>query len=106
MPNYNESSISGSVWQRCHTVVVNNQIKQTPVITFQEEKVIVLEGDDIHQGVDGCSKPFSPTGTFPMLDPETNLPTGQTMTHSELYAVLYSLYMQTALERDAAQQGV
>lgn len=37
-----------------------------------------------------------------MLNPETGEPTGATVTHGELYAILYSLYMQTALERDVA----
>jgi len=102
MPDYKESAVAGSTWQRCHTVTVSNQAGQVPFITFQEERVIALDGEDIHKFVDGCSKDFNPTDSFPLLDQTTNLPTGANMTHAELYAVLYSLYMQTALERDAA----
>jgi hypothetical protein len=37
-----------------------------------------------------------------MLNPETGEATGATVTHAELYAILFSLYMQTAVERDGA----
>ena len=102
MPDYKESSVAGSTWQRCHTVTISNQTGQVPSIIFQEERVIALDGEDIHQFVDGCTKLFDQEATFPLLDQVTNLPTGQVMTHAEFYAILYSLYMQTALERDAA----
>lgn len=102
MPDYKQSSVAGTSWQRCHTVTVHNQLGQTPRIEFQEEKVINIDGANIPQWVGGCTKDFSPTGSFPLLDPATNAPTSQTMSHGELYVALYSLYMQTALERDAA----
>lgn len=104
MPNYNESQVAGTAWQRCHTVTIRNPLAGTPVIEFAEERVITLEGDDIHQWVEGCSKQFSPTGVFLLLDPMTNAATGATMTHTQLYLALYSLYMQTAAERDTPPQ--
>lgn len=103
MPNYNESQVAGTAWQRCHTVTVSNPLGGVPKIEFAEERVIALEGDDIHQWVAGCSKQFSPTGVFLLLDPTTNAATGTTMTHTQLYIALYSLYMQTAAERDAPE---
>lgn len=102
MPNYNESTVAGTAWQRCHTVTIRNPLGGAPTIEFGEERVIALDGEDMRTWVAGCIKAFSPTGQFPLLDPETNLPTGQTMTHAGLYQALYSLYMQTAAERDAA----
>ena len=102
MPDYKESTVSGTSWQRCHTVTVHNQLSQTPRIEFQEEKVINIDGTSIPQWVGGCTKDFSAAESFPILDPATNVPTGQTLTHGELYVALYSLYMQTAAERDAA----
>lgn len=101
MPNYNESTVTGTSWQRCHTVTIRNPLGGAPKIEFAEERVIALDGEDMQTWVEGCSKSFSPTGQFPLLDPETNLPTGLTMTHADLYMALYSLYMQTAAERDA-----
>jgi hypothetical protein len=103
MPNYRESTVNGSTWQRCCAVTVRNPWGGAPGIEFHEERIIAVDGEDIHQGVAGCEKPFNPVATFPLLDPATNLPTGASMTHAEFYAVLYSLYMQTASERDARQ---
>lgn len=102
MPDYKESTVAGTSWQRCHTVKINNPYDEQPFIEFLEEKVITLEGQSIKQWIGQCEKPFVPTDTFPLLDPVTNTPTGGTMTHGEFYAILYSLYMQTAQERDAA----
>lgn len=103
MSDYKESLVSGTVWQRCHTVRVNNTYQEQPFIEFLEEKIVVLDGNTyIRQGVQGlCEKHFSPTDIFPIIDPTTNTLTGQTMTHAEFYTVLYSLYMQTAMERDS-----
>jgi len=103
MPDYKESTVAGTSYQRCHTVRLNNPYQEQPFIEFLEEKVINLDGQVLRQGVAGlCEKHFNPTDSFHLLDPTTNLPTGTSMTHAEFYAVLYSLYMQTALERDAA----
>ena len=105
MPDYKESTVSGSTWQRCHTVTISNQLGKPPRVDFQEEKVIALVGDDIHQWTSGCTKAFDAAAEFPLLDPVTNTPTGQTMTHAGLYQALYSLYMQAAAERDAQAEG-
>ena len=44
--------------------------------------------------------PFDLEADFPLLDPVTGMPTGQTMTNAGLYQALFSLYMQTATRRD------
>ena len=103
MPDYKEAALSGTEWQRCKTVIINNPLVGLKSIFFQEERVISIGGQDFKQPLDGCSKNFSTEGVFTLIDPITNLPTGQNMTHNELYVALYSLYMQTALERDTAQ---
>jgi len=100
MPNYKESNISGVEWQRCHTVTIQNQLESPKKIDFQEEQVIDISGKIYHEWVAGCSAVFDATASFNILDPETNLETGQTMTHEDLYIALYSLYMQTANQRD------
>lgn len=100
MSNYNQSDVTGVVWQRCHTVQISNQLNQDKSIFFQEEKVYNLDGDDMKKYVDGCGKVFNPTDSFPVLDISTGADTGKTMTHLELYQAIYSLYMQTAKERD------
>jgi hypothetical protein len=100
MPNYKESNISGVEWQRCHTVTIQNQLELPKKIDFQEEQVIDINGKIYHEWVAGCSTVFDPSASFDILDPQTNVATGQAMTHQDLYVALYSLYMQTAQERD------
>lgn len=100
MPNYKESNISGVEWQRCHTVTIQNQLELSKKIDFQEEQVIDINGKIYHEWVAGCSAVFDPAARFDILDPQTNVATGQTMTHQDLYVALYSLYMQVAADRD------
>jgi hypothetical protein len=101
MSNYKESDVTGTTWQRCHTVQISNQLGQDKTIFFQEEKVYNLEGADFKEYIQGCGKQFSENEVFPLLNTDgTN--TGQIMTHAQLYQALYSLYMQTAQERDNA----
>jgi hypothetical protein len=100
MPNYKESNISGVEWQRCHTVTIQNQLELPKKIEFQEEQVIDISEKIYHEWVVGCSAVFDPTASFDILDLQTNVATGQTMTHQDLYVALYSLYMQVAAERD------
>lgn len=102
MANYKESDVTGVVWQRCHTVQISNQLGQDKTIFFQEEKVYNLDGDDMKKYVDGCGKIFVKGESFPILDPDSGSETGKSMTHDELYQALYSLYVQTAKERDNA----
>lgn len=100
MANYKESDVTGVVWQRCHTVQISNQLNQDKSIFFQEEMIYNLDGDDIRKYVDGCGKVFVSGQSFPILNPQDGSDTGKTMTHDELYQALYSLYVQTAKERD------
>lgn len=102
MPDYKEAALIGTEWQRCHNVTISNPLIGTKAVMFSEERVVSLPSGDISKEVPGCRKAFSVDGAFPLLDPVTNEPTGQTMSHAGLYQALYSLYMQTAMERDAA----
>lgn len=107
--NYRESQVIGSTWVRCRAVTINNphESKGTPPeVFFQEEQVVAMPGSEfIMRDVSFCSAVFSPTGSVPLLDLATGQPTGQVMTHQQLYQALFSLYMQAATDRDAAQTG-
>jgi hypothetical protein len=119
--NYNETTLSGSSWVRCNYISISNllqdyedinavampsgvNIDKTPLISFSEETVVTLQNNKVLRtplGGQSLVKRFNITETFPVLNPETNLPTGQTLSHQDLYVYLYSLYIQTATERDA-----
>lgn len=116
--NYRESNITGSTWVRCRAVTITNPHESqlvppgpltpgvSPTAYFQEEQVVTLPNNEaILRDIGACQKAFNPGATIPLLDPATGQPTGTTVTHGELYAILYSLYIQTATERDAGSAG-
>lgn len=103
--NYKETSVTGSSYQRCNRVqIVNNLDRGTPTVIFGEELIVNVGSDVLHQSVNSeCSAVFDPlAGAIPLLDLQTGEPTGAVATHMDLYQILYSLYIQTALARDAA----
>ena len=106
--NYKETNLTGTAWTRCRAVTINNPLQSSlvdagsPVAYFQEEQVISMEGANLMRDSGACSARFTPNGVIHLRDPETGEATGETVTHAALYAILFSLYMQTALERDGA----
>lgn len=102
MADYKESTATGKVWQRCYRVIIENARVGTPNIAFAEEEVVDIGGKTVSSHAGYCNAIFdAAAGTIAMVDPTTNLPTGTTVSHAELYAILYSLYLQTATQRDA-----
>ena len=111
--NYKQTDVTGSSWVRCNTITIKNPLKTTeriglgginPIIKevyFQEEEVIVLSDDKTIITPSGSiSTPYIPENTISILDPTTGQATGATITHADLYKILYSLYIQTAQARD------
>lgn len=69
---------------------------------FVQEDVIEKDGGAIESEPAGeFELDFNATTTFPLLRLQDGQPTGQTMTHRELLAALYSLYRAAATERNA-----
>lgn len=97
MTDYLESDVSGKKWRRCFQLAIRNERGATPEITFFEEDV--LDGT-VRLGEEQCSVTFDPDATVQMFNPETLEPTGETFTHQQLHQMLFSAYLQTALERD------
>lgn len=101
--NYLETTASGVTWQRCNSLQISNELGATPVIRFGEEKVFNIDGTIVKKGMMGCAVLFDPTATISLVDPATNLPTGETITHAEVYRILHSAYLQAAMARDAEE---
>ena len=101
MANYKESTLAGSSYVRCHTLMVYNPLDQQPVVHFQEETVVNMGGTVFKNQTEGIRLLVDPTSDIAVVDPETNLPTGEVVTHGRLYQLLYSAYLQSAMERDA-----
>lgn len=102
MPDYKESTNTITSWQRCYRITIENPYGAMPSVRFDEEMCTSADGKST-SNVTGCivQNFDDPAHTFPLCDPQTGEPTGATMTHGELYAVLWSLYMALAVERDA-----
>ena len=101
--NYLEATASGVTWQRCHNLQISNELGAAPVIRFSEEKVFNIDGTIVKKGMMGCAVLFDPTATISLVDPATNLPTGETVTHAQAYQILHSAYIQAAMARDAEE---
>jgi len=81
---------------------VANPLGEQPVAHFQEETIVTIGDQTFHKLSEGIWLNVDPVATVAVVDVETNLPTGESVTHARLYQLLYSAYLQTALERDAA----
>lgn len=101
--NYLETPTSGVAWVRCKEVTIDNTLGSPAVVRFVEEKVINLDGEFIHKFSPSSAMVFDPTATISLVDPATNLPTGETITHAEVYRILHSAYLQAAMARDAEE---
>lgn len=101
MANYKETSASGVTWVRCNTVVVQNDYEEAPYVVFSEESVVNLDGVVFKRSTGACRTDFDPAATISLVDPATNLPTGETITHADVYRILHSAYIQAAMARDA-----
>lgn len=102
MADYNEQTVTGRSWQRCHQITIANPHQATPSVTFFEEVLTLIGEKAIRTSSLALSVPFDPTKQIAMRNTETGEPTGSTITMGEVYAILYSAYFQFALERDAA----
>lgn len=100
MSKYNQQTTTGESWQRCYSVTIENPFNNTPTAIFREEIVVQVGDNTINQPKTVCTLTFNPTAEFAVLDPQTGQPTGQNMTHQQLYNYIYSLYIKTATDRD------
>lgn len=101
MSDYKESSVAGQSWQRCHQVVIDNRRGGVPTVRFDEETVVALEGSaEVRTPAGVLTVDFDPARQIPLRNPVTGELTGTVMTYADAYAVLYSAYLDAALERD------
>lgn len=82
-------------------MIIDNFLDDIPMCQFAESRVTAVAGSKSEQPIGIISSTFNPTATVPLRDPETGELTGDSTTQAQLYQLLYSLYMQIALERDS-----
>ena len=103
MANYQETNVSGTSYTRANQIVVSNPLNGVKAISFMEEQVVNLEGEQIFRQKGGIQEPFTAENIqeeFPLLNPEDGTPLGITTTYQQVYVTLYSLYMHLATKRD------
>lgn len=102
MAEYQETPVSGSSYVRANSVLLENPKNGARNIIFAEERWYSLgDGTSVAAQLGQLSVPFDPAGTIEVLNPYTGLPTGATATQGEVYALVYSFYVQEATKRDA-----
>lgn len=105
MPNYNESSVTGTKYTRSNRVVLVNELGQEPSIHFQEQEVVILGPSDKvmrpGKGIGVTMSADNQTATFPLLNPLTGATIG-TASYQDVYVMMHSLYYALAAARDAA----
>lgn len=102
MSDYKETQVTGKKWQRCNVVHIDNPHQAQPTVTFAEQKVAEVDGATFQTQLGQIVLPFDPASVIELRNPVTGELTGQTTTLADVYVALYSLYSQSALERDAA----
>ncbi len=100
MPNYKQSTVAGTSWQRCQQVVLDNPLGAVPTIRFDEQEVISLGGQEIKRSAGSLPLPFDPARPIPLRDPGTGALTGDVSSYGAVYVLIYSAYMAAAEARD------
>lgn len=105
MPDYKQTTISGTSWQRAWRAECENPLDGQRSITFHEEQVLNAGGQTIRTPAGSVSVPFDLQNAltpFPLLDPDTGQQIG-TATYAQVYRLLHSLYIHAATQRDAQE---
>lgn len=90
--------------QRCYRLVGESPLGGVPRIDFLEEMVTVTDGIAEKKPVAGCSLVLDPLAIIPLLDPLTGIALGRSVTHGDIYTILYSAYRNAAELRDKVKK--
>lgn len=101
--NYKEQLEQGQVWTRCYRVEVSNPYNGIPSVNMMEETLISISGETITKPGRLLTKTFNSSETVELVNPLTGEPLGATITHQDLYVMLFSLWLKTAKERDESE---
>lgn len=103
MSKYIETPLSAAAYQRCRKITIWNPFMETPTVQFEEEQIIKRANNTLlHDDVGTITKLINKFDeTFPVYDPVTQVKTGQDASIAQLYALIWSVYMNEAISRDA-----
>ena len=106
MPDYKEAAVTGTSWQRCCQIVIDNPRNAVPTVRFDEESVMAMsDGTEVRRTVGNLALPFDPAKLIPLRDPATGELTGDVSSYGMAYVLLYSAYLAAATERDTPPES-
>ena len=93
----NYTPIAGEAYRRCNQMIIDNPLNGFPSVAFGQETIIGAgSGQVAHIPLQPIQMPFDPAGVIPIINPQTGRPTGGTISHGEIYALIYSAYLAAA----------
>lgn len=93
----NSTPVAGESYRRCNQVVIDNPLGGSPSVAFGQETIIGTgSGQVAHIPLQPIQMPFDPSVVIPVINPQTGEPTGGTISHGEVYALIYSAYLAAA----------
>lgn len=98
--NYDETPIEGVSRKRAKQIIIDNFLDQPQYITYQEETVATINGEQIQQTAGTLGGAVDPLGEIALRDLDTGELTGDTIPVALVYQALYSDYLTRAFERD------
>ncbi|MFI3185238.1 MAG: hypothetical protein QX198_04590 [Methylococcaceae bacterium] len=103
MELYKEEVVAGTSYERPKVLHFANELGQPPVATILEERITQLNnGQVIKEPVGTLTAEYDPVKSFQLRKSADNSLTGEVMTHTQFYDVVYSFYRSEAEARDAA----
>ena len=106
MPDYQESAVAGTKWNRFYRIEIDNTHRAVPVVYIYEEQVVSLDdSSELRRPVSTLEMTYSPDYPISVRIPLTGEATGETVTMAYVYQLLYSACLQQALIRDGAIQS-
>lgn len=102
MANYREVEGQANAWTRAFRIVLENPRNAVASALFYEEKVVKIGDDEVSKPFGHVKETFTPENantTFPLLNPQTGDVIG-TASYGQVYAIMHSLYIHLANERD------
>ena len=89
---FQETQVIGQKYTRFDRINVDNSLDSTPMIHISSEDIMIVDGDTkLQVGRNDYSIPFNADAVIPLRNPVTDELTGASMTHAEIYAILYSV---------------
>lgn len=107
MPKYNQTDVTGESWVRANRITCINEYGNNPSIFYHEEELFNFSDGKVvknqYNSINPVSEIFTSNNAntiFELINPETELPTGNTATYQDLYVLIHSLYFHLAKARD------